>query len=113
MKYLTGFFGGLVSIMMAIIPVTILWSLLTGEVIFGMDIIGNFMAMVTALGNAGFVGLVAVSKLKGQLMDNIGMEWETEHGSLHLTLKSISWILKNVKMQLINHLLSIYLYWRN
>ena len=60
MNYLTGFFGGLVAIMMAIIPVTILWSLLTGEVIFGMDIIGNFMAMVNALGNAGFVGLVAV-----------------------------------------------------
>ena len=60
MNYLTGFFGGLVTIMMAIIPVTILWSLLTGEVIFGMDIIGNFMAMVNALGNAGFVGLVAI-----------------------------------------------------
>ena len=60
MNYLTGFFGGLVAIMMAIIPVTILWSLLTGSVIFGMDIIGNFMAMITALGNAGFVGLVAI-----------------------------------------------------
>ena len=60
MSYLSGFFGGLVTIMMHIIPVTILWSLLTGEVIFGMDIIGNFMAMVTALGNAGFVGLVAI-----------------------------------------------------
>ena len=60
MNYLSGFFGGLVTIMMHIIPVTILWSLLTGEVIFGMDIIGNFMAMVTALGNAGFVGLVAL-----------------------------------------------------
>ena len=60
MNYLTGFLGGLVSIMMSIIPVTILWSLLTGEVIFGMDIIGNFIAMVTSLGNAGFVGLVAL-----------------------------------------------------
>ena len=60
MNYFTGFFGGLVTIMIHIIPVTILWSLLTGEVIFGMDIIGNFMAMVTALGNAGFVGLVAL-----------------------------------------------------
>ena len=60
MNYLTGFLGGLVAIMMAVIPVTILWSLLTGEVIFGMDIIGNFMAMVNALGNAGFVGLVAI-----------------------------------------------------
>jgi len=60
MNYFTGFFGGLVKIMMAIIPVTILWGLLTGEVIFGMDIIGNFIAMVNALGNAGFVGLLSL-----------------------------------------------------
>ena len=60
MNYVTGFFGGLVSIMMAFVPVTILWTLLTGNVVFGMDIIGNFMAMVTALGNAGFVGLLSL-----------------------------------------------------
>ena len=60
MNYFTGFFGGLVKILMAIIPVTILWELLTGEVVFGMDIIGNFIAMVNALGNAGFVGLLSL-----------------------------------------------------
>ena len=60
MNYFTGFFSGLVSIMIAIVPVTILWSLLTGGVIFGMDVVGNFMAMVNALGNAGFVGLIAL-----------------------------------------------------
>jgi len=60
MNYLTEFFGGLVAIMISIIPVTILWSLLTGNVVFGMDIIGNFMGMVTAIGNAGFVGLLAL-----------------------------------------------------
>ena len=60
MNYFTGFFGGLVKIMMAIIPVTILWMLLTGEVVFGMDIIGNFMGMVSALGNEGFVGLLSL-----------------------------------------------------
>ena len=43
MNYFTGFFGGLVSIMMAIVPVTILWTLLTGGLVFNMDIIGNFM----------------------------------------------------------------------
>tara|TARA_R100001463_G_scaffold132772_1_gene193689 strand:- start:413 stop:649 length:237 start_codon:yes stop_codon:yes gene_type:complete len=59
-NYVTGFFKGLVAIMMAIIPVTILWNLLTGEVIFGMDILGNFMALIIALGNAGFVGLIAL-----------------------------------------------------
>ena len=60
MNYLTEFFGGLVAIMISIIPVTILWTLLTGSVVFGIDIVGNFMAMVNALGNAGFVGLVAI-----------------------------------------------------
>jgi len=60
MNYFSGFFGGLVTIMIHIIPVTILWTLLTGEVIFGMDVVGNFMAMINALGNAGFVGLLAL-----------------------------------------------------
>ena len=30
MNYITGFFGGLMSVMMAILPVTILWFVLTG-----------------------------------------------------------------------------------
>ena len=37
-----------------------------------------------------------VNKLKGQLMDNIGMKWETEHGNCLITSKSIEWIMKNV-----------------
>jgi len=69
MNYLTEFFGGLVAIMMAIIPVTILWSLLTGGVVFGMDVIGNFMGMVTAIGNAGFVGLLALVFIMYFFMD--------------------------------------------
>ena len=55
--------------MMAIIPVTILWQLLTGSIIFEMDIIGNFMAMVNALGNAGFVGLIAIVFIMYFFMD--------------------------------------------
>ena len=38
-----------------------------------------------------------VSKLKGNLMDNIGMSWETDHGDFHIDQDTISWILKNVK----------------
>ena len=38
-----------------------------------------------------------VNKLKGQLMDNKGMSWETEHGSCIITDKSIGWIMDNVK----------------
>ena len=37
-----------------------------------------------------------VSKLKGQLMDNKGMTWETEHGNCVITDESIKWIMKNV-----------------
>ena len=45
---------------MAIVPVTILWTLLTGGNLFGMDIIGNFMTMVNGIGEAGFAGLLAL-----------------------------------------------------
>jgi len=38
-----------------------------------------------------------VSKLKGHLMDSIGLTWETEHGDFSITEYSINWILKNVK----------------
>ena len=37
-----------------------------------------------------------VNKLKGQLMDNIDMSWETDHGNCTITNESIKWILKNV-----------------
>ena len=59
-KYLTGFFSGLVAVMMAIVPVTILWTLLTGTSVFGMNIIANFMDMVNQLGTNGFVGLLTL-----------------------------------------------------
>ena len=38
-----------------------------------------------------------VNKLKGRLMDNIGMSWETEAGSVTITKASIQWIMNNVK----------------
>ena len=37
-----------------------------------------------------------VNKLKGQLMDNIGMSWETDAGPVMITKESIKWIMKNV-----------------
>ena len=37
-----------------------------------------------------------VNKLKGQLMDNIDMRWETDHGDCVITDESIKWIMKNV-----------------
>ena len=38
-----------------------------------------------------------VNKLKGQLMDNLDMKWETEHGDCFITTESIKWIMKNVQ----------------
>jgi hypothetical protein len=60
MNYITGFFGGLMSVMMAILPVTILWYVLTGGDVFGMDIIANLTALVNNFGTGGFTGLVVL-----------------------------------------------------
>ena len=38
-----------------------------------------------------------VNKLKGQLMDNLGLRWKTEHGNLSITPAAIDWIMANVK----------------
>ena len=37
-----------------------------------------------------------VNKLKGRLMDNVGMKWETDHGEFSITSGTIDWIMKNV-----------------
>ena len=60
MNYLTGFFGGIVAIMMAILPVTILWTVLTGGSVFGMNVIANLGDLVNAFGQGGFTGLVVL-----------------------------------------------------
>ena len=43
-----------------------------------------------------------VNKLKGNLMDNIGTQWETSHGSFEITTESIDWIMANVKSSMYN-----------
>ena len=55
-----GFLGGLGSLFMAFIPVTILWFVLTGGSVFGMDAIANLTSLVNGFGEGGFVGLVVL-----------------------------------------------------
>ena len=43
-----------------------------------------------------------VNKLKGRLMDDIGMEWRTDHGVFRISKNSIKWIMKNVKASMYN-----------
>ena len=38
-----------------------------------------------------------VNKLKGRLLDEIGMQWETEFGPCGITTMSVEWIMDNVK----------------
>ncbi len=46
---------------------------------------------------------VPINKLKGRLMDNIGMSWETEHGKLNITTETVKWIMQNVKTSMYNN----------
>jgi NTP pyrophosphatase (non-canonical NTP hydrolase) len=43
------------------------------------------------------------NKLKGQLMDNLGMKWETIEGSFEINTDTIPWIVKNVKTSMYNN----------
>jgi len=43
-----------------------------------------------------------LNKLKGHLMDNIGMSWETSHGTFELDMQTIKWIIDNAKMSMYN-----------
>jgi len=42
------------------------------------------------------------NKLKGQLMDNMGMTWDTEHGTFKITNESVRWIMLNIKTSMFN-----------
>ena len=57
---ISGFIGGLGSLFMALIPVTILWFVLTGGSVFGMDAIANLTSLVNGFGEGGFVGLIVL-----------------------------------------------------
>ena len=64
-NYLTGFFEGLMLVMMAILPVTILWYVLTGGDVWGMDVITNLTTLVNNFGTGGFTGLIVLVLVAG------------------------------------------------
>ena len=45
---------------------------------------------------------VPVRKLKGRLMDNIGLKWRTYHGQFEINEQTIPWIMANVKTSMYN-----------
>jgi NTP pyrophosphatase (non-canonical NTP hydrolase) len=43
-----------------------------------------------------------LNKLKGQLMDNLGLSWETSHGKFTITKDNIPWIMSNARTSMFN-----------
>ena len=43
-----------------------------------------------------------LNKLKGQLMDNLGLSWETSHGKFTITKDNIPWIISNARTSMFN-----------
>ena len=68
-NYVTGFFGGLMAVMMSIIPVTILWYVLTGGDVWGMDVVANLTALINSFGTGGFTGLVVLLLIASFFVD--------------------------------------------
>jgi hypothetical protein len=59
-NYLNGFFSGLAGVLLTVLPLTILWEVLTGGLLFNMDVITNLTNLVNEFGTGGFAGLVVL-----------------------------------------------------
>ena len=54
------FVKGLAGVFIGIIPLAILWFVLTGTSVLGFDIVGNMTTLVDMLVNGGFIGLIVL-----------------------------------------------------
>ena len=54
------FVKGLVGVFMGIIPLAILWFVLTGTSALGFDVVANLTTLISSLANGGFIGLVVL-----------------------------------------------------
>ena len=54
------FVKGLSGVFMGIIPLAILWFVLTGTSVLGFDVVGNITVLLDSLVNRGFIGLVVL-----------------------------------------------------
>ena len=59
-KMVNGFVSSLVTVFTGLIPLAILWFVLTGTSVLGMDVIANITALLNTFLNGGFIGLVAL-----------------------------------------------------
>ena len=54
------FVKGLAGVFMGIIPLAILWFVLTGTSVLGFDVVANMTTLIDMLVNGGFIGLVVL-----------------------------------------------------
>ena len=64
------FVKGLSGVFMGIVPLAILWFVLTGTSVLGFDVVGNLTALVDMLINGGFIGLVVLVILASFFTNN-------------------------------------------
>ena len=55
-----GFVSELGKVFMGLIPLAILWFVLTGTSVLGFDVVANLNALVDSLVNGGFIGLIVL-----------------------------------------------------
>ena len=55
-----GFVSGLGKVFMGLIPLVILWFVLTGTSVLGFDVVANLNTLIDSLVNGGFVGLIVL-----------------------------------------------------
>lgn len=59
-KYANGFLTGLFGLLMAVLPVSILWTIMTGGSLFGLNVIDGLTSIIDSFGNGGFTGLIVM-----------------------------------------------------
>ena len=68
-KMVNGFFTGMLSVFMGLIPLAILWFVLTGTSVLGFDVVANLNTLVDSLVNGGFIGLIVLVILASVFTD--------------------------------------------
>ena len=59
-KLLKGFFTGVTDLLTVFIALAVVVQVVFGAPVFGMDVVGNIVNLISALGASGFVGVLAV-----------------------------------------------------
>ena len=60
MNKVKGFLGGLSTIMLSFVSLSILAEVIFGVGVFGTSVVSNVMGLVKSMGDGGFVGLIAL-----------------------------------------------------